>query len=80
MTRAVAAFVALIGIGAVVMNKRFGRASLDASRNFYGVTLPEGSKRQRFTVAYSRILAVVIGSILAVAGILGTIGVLGAHP
>jgi hypothetical protein len=76
MTRVVAALVALIGIGAVVMNKRFGRASLDASRNFYGIKLPEGSRRQRFTVAYSRTLAVAIGSALAVMGALAAIGIL----
>jgi hypothetical protein len=47
------------------------------SRNFYGAELPEGSKRQRFTVSYSRILAVVIGSVLAIMGILGALGIVG---
>jgi hypothetical protein len=76
MKRVAAVFVALIGIGAVVMNRRFGRASVDASRNFYGIDLSEGSRRRRFTVVYSRILAVVVGSAMAVTGILMAVGVI----
>ena len=75
--RVIAGFVAVMGVTAVFLNRRFGQASVDASRDLYGVDLAEGSTRHRFTVGYSRVLAVVIGSAMAVLGVLGALGIIG---
>jgi hypothetical protein len=69
-------FVGLVGLGAVIMNRRFGRASVTSSREFFGVHVREGTRLHKFTVNYSRIMAVVVGSAMAVLGFLAAAGVL----
>jgi len=62
------AFVALFGVAVVVLNRRFGRASVDTGRSFFGRPMAEGSRQRRFARAYGRGMAIAVGSLLAVGG------------
>lgn len=75
MDRAVAVLIALAGLGAVVFNRRFGRSSVTSSREFFGRELREGSREYRFMVLYSRVIAVVVGSLMFLAGTLDLLGI-----
>ncbi len=67
--------VAAMGLFAVIANKRFARASIVSSREFFGDRLPEGSRRYRFTIAYSRTIAIIAGSLMFVFGTLDVLGI-----
>jgi hypothetical protein len=69
-------FVGLVGLGAVILNRPFGRASVSSSRDLFGVNVREGTRLHKFTVDYSRVMAIVVGSAMAVLGFLTAAGVL----
>jgi hypothetical protein len=56
------------------MNRRFGRASAASGRELFEAR--DGGRLQRATIGYGRVIAIVVGSALAVLGFLGAAGVL----
>ncbi|GAB2602644.1 hypothetical protein Aab01nite_62230 [Paractinoplanes abujensis] len=67
--------IAVAGVLAVVSNRRFAAAGIESSRSFFGRELRPGSREYRFTYGYSRVMAVLVGSFLAVSGVLGAFGI-----
>ncbi|MFB9236584.1 hypothetical protein ACFFWC_13655 [Plantactinospora siamensis] len=79
MNRVMAAMAVVVGILAMIQNKRFGDAGIETSRRFYRIDLPPGTRRRAFTIWYGRILAVVVGAAMVVLGTLGAVGVIHPH-
>ena len=73
--RIVAAMVAGMGLFAVVRNRRFAEASIAASHKYFGIRLREDTRAYRFNWIWSRTIAIVVGSLMVIAGGLGAIGV-----
>ena len=73
--RIMAAAIALVGLVAIAMNKRFARMSIISSREYFGIELPEGIRRYRFTIVYSRTIAIIVGLFMFVLGTLEALGI-----
>lgn len=76
MTRVFYAVIALGGIATVIANRHFAAASERTSDDVFGRPVRPGSARQRFMAAWSRTMAVVVGTTIFVAGTLGALGVI----
>jgi hypothetical protein len=73
--RVVYGVIAIVGLGAIVADRRFARASADASRNSFGRDVRPGSREHKFMAAYSRIIAMAVGTTMFIAGL----GIFGIH-
>ena len=73
--RLIAGFVAVMGVYSVMRNRSVAESSVVSSRRYFGIHLREGSRAYRFNWIFSRSLAVVVGTFLAVCGALGVFGV-----
>jgi len=73
--RLIAGVVAALGLCGVVRNRSIAKASVVKSRRYFGIHLREGSRAYRFNWIYSRILAVVAGTVMFVCGLLGVFGI-----
>jgi hypothetical protein len=49
---------------------------VSSSRDLFGVNVREGTRLHKFTVDYSRVMAIVVGSAMAVLGFLAAANVL----
>jgi hypothetical protein len=68
--------IALGGLAAAVANKHFATASQRSSAKYFGRVIRPGSGEQRFMVAFSRGLTIVVGTAMFVGGILGAFGLI----
>jgi hypothetical protein len=75
MDRLVSVGCAVLGAYAVVANRKFGQAGPTNSKRYFGRDIPEGGREYRFMVAYGRVLAIVVGSLMLFLGTLGAFGV-----
>lgn len=69
------ALIALCGLGVIILNRRFARAGVVTSREFFGRKMPEGGREYRFSVLYSRVIVILVGTICLVGGTLGALGI-----
>ena len=64
-----------MGLFALYENKAFARASTKSSREQFGRPLREGSREHRFNRVFTRTLAIVVGSLLVIGGVLAGLGI-----
>jgi hypothetical protein len=73
--RLLSGFVGAMGLYAVVRNRSMAESSVVSSRRYFGIHLRDGSRAYRFNWIFSRTLAIVVGTLMLVAGSLGVIGI-----
>jgi hypothetical protein len=67
--------VAILGLAAALSNKRFARASTASSKEFFGRDVREGSREHKAMQVWSRTIAILVGTVMFVAGVLGVFGI-----
>lgn len=72
MERVAYGIVALMGVAAVLVNRRFGEV---VSMSMLGRDTPRSSRRYRVVVGYSRTIIVATGTVMAICGLLGALGI-----
>jgi hypothetical protein len=73
--RFIAGWVAALGSYGVVRNRSVAEASVVSSRRYFGIHLREGSRAYRFNWIFSRTIALVVGTVMLVCGLLGVVGI-----
>jgi hypothetical protein len=72
--RLIAGCVAVMGLYGLLENEAFARSSVRTSSRYFGIDLRKGSRAYRFNWVFSRTMAIVVGTLMFVAGILGVAG------
>ncbi|MCY1136693.1 hypothetical protein OWR29_01690 [Actinoplanes sp. Pm04-4] len=75
MERIMYGVLAVAGVLAIFFNRRFGISGVESSRSFFGRDPRPGSREHRFTMAYGRAMAVLVGAAMVVFGALGVVGI-----
>ena len=73
MIRLVFGFVAALGVATVIANKWF--AEVFASANLSSRSAQRSSRKHRLMTGYARTIAILVGGLLCVVGVLGAIGI-----
>jgi hypothetical protein len=68
--------VAIAGVAVIIARQHFVKSSAQASQDFFGRDVREGSGKAAFHARFTQVLAVVVGGALIVLGLLGTFGVI----
>ncbi|GIE92510.1 hypothetical protein [Actinoplanes regularis] len=68
MDRIISALVALVGLAIIIENQKFPDIAMTNSREVFGREIREGSREHRFTVIFSRLLAIFAGSAMLICG------------
>ncbi len=76
MLRGLHGLLAVAGVVVIVANKQFAKSSARASRDYFGRDVRVGSREHAFMSGFSRVMAVLVGGVLVVTGLLGALGVI----